>query len=162
MGELIKVGMADWKLCLGDNSVTTLGLGSCVGVALRDPISGVGGLAHVMLPDSNETNNNSNRAKFADTAIADMIAEMVKKGANKSRLVAKLAGGAQMFSFNSSKSDMMRVGERNVAACEKKLKEYGIRILAKDTGDNYGRTVVFFPASGDYIIRSVGKPEKTI
>ena len=162
MGEMIKVGMADWKLCLGDDTITTLGLGSCVGVAVRDPGSGVGGLAHVMLPDSTETTNNSNRMKFADTAITDMIAEMVKKGANKSRLVAKLAGGAQMFTFGSSKNDMMRVGDRNVAACEKKLKELGIKVLTKDTGENYGRTVIFTPATGDYVIRSVGKPEKTI
>ena len=162
MGEMIKVGMADWKICTGDDTVTTLGLGSCVGVAVRDPASGVGGLAHVMLPDSKETTNNSNRAKFADTCITDMINEMIKKGANKSRLVAKLAGGAQMFAFGSSKSDMMRVGERNVLACEKKLKELNIRVLAKDTGDSYGRTVIFAPATGDYVIKAVGKPEKTI
>ncbi len=162
MAEVIKVGMADWKLCTGDDTITTLGLGSCVGVALRDPANGVGGLAHVMLPDSKETTNSTNRAKFADTALEDMIAEMVKKGANKTRLVAKLAGGAQMFAFGSAKSDMMRVGDRNVAACEKKLKEYGIRILSKDTGENYGRTVIFAPATGDYVIKSVGKPDKKI
>lgn len=162
MGTVIKVGMADWKLCTGDDSVTTLGLGSCVGVAIRDPQSGVGGLAHVMLPDSTETTNNANRAKFADTGIEDMVAEMIKKGANKSRMVAKLAGGAQMFSFGSSKNDMMRVGDRNVLACEKKLKALGIRVLAKDTGDSYGRTVIFYPATGDYMIKSVGKADKTI
>lgn len=162
MSEIIKVGMADWKICTGDNGATTLGLGSCVGVAIRDPQSGIGGLAHVMLPDSTETVNNTNRAKFADTGIADMVAEMVKKGANLSKLVAKIAGGAQMFAFGSGKSDMIRVGERNVAACKTKLKELKIPIIAEDTGENYGRTVVFFPANGNYVIKSVGKPEKTI
>lgn len=162
MSEIIKVGMADWKICTGSDGATTLGLGSCVGVAIRDPQSGIGGLAHVMLPDSTETVNNSNRAKFADTSIADMVAEMVKKGANLSKMVAKIAGGAQMFAFGSGKSDMIRVGERNVAACKSKLKEYKIPIIAEDTGENYGRTVVFFPASGEYVIKSVGKPEKTI
>lgn len=162
MSEIIKVGMADWKTCTGEDGVTTLGLGSCVGVAIRDPQSGVGGLAHVMLPDSRETSNNANRAKFADTCITDMIADMVKKGANISRMVAKLAGGAQMFAFGSAKSDMVRVGERNVEACKKKLKELNIKVLAEDTGDNYGRTVVFFPATGVYTIKSVGKPEKNI
>jgi len=162
MGEIIKVGMADWKTCTGADGVTTLGLGSCVGVAIRDPQSGVGGLAHVMLPDSRETSNNTNRAKFADTCITDMVADMVKRGANISRMVAKIAGGAQMFAFGSAKSDMVRVGERNVAACKKKLQELNIRLLAEDTGDNYGRTVIFYPSSGEYTIKAVGKPEKII
>ena len=162
MSEIIKVGMADWKVCSKEDGVTTLGLGSCVGVAIRDPQSGIGGLAHVMLPDSKETVNCSNRAKFADTGITDMVAEMVKKGANISRMVAKIAGGAQMFAFGSGKSDMIKVGERNVAACKSKLKELKIPILAEDTGENFGRTVIFYPASGEYVIKAVGKAEKTI
>lgn len=162
MGEVIKVGMADWKVCSGDDGATTLGLGSCVGVAIRDPQSGIGGLAHVMLPDSRETANNTNRSKFADTAIADMVAEMVKKGANMAKMTAKIAGGAQMFAFGSAKSDMVRVGERNVEACLKKLKELKIPVTASDTGENYGRTVIFYPKDGNYIIRAVGKPEKSI
>lgn len=162
MSETIKVGMADWKTCSKDDALTTLGLGSCVGVAIRDPQSGIGGLAHVMLPDSRETANNSNRPKFADTAITDMVAELVKKGANINKLVAKIAGGAQMFAFGSAKSDMVRVGERNVAACKEKLKELKIPILAEDTGENFGRTVIFYPANGDYVVRAVGKSEKKI
>ena len=57
---------------------------------------------------------------------------------------------------------MVRVGERNVEASKKKLKELGIPIKAEDTGLNYGRTVIFYPETGDFIIRSAGKPEKTI
>ena len=63
------VGMADFKTCRGDDAVTTLGLGSCVGIAVRDPATGIGGLAHIMLPDSTEIKNNTNRPKFADTGI---------------------------------------------------------------------------------------------
>ena len=72
MSEVIKVGMADMKTCRGDDGVTTLGLGSCVGIAIRDPGTGIGGLVHVMLPDSSEIKNNTNRPKFADTGIEDM------------------------------------------------------------------------------------------
>lgn len=162
MGEIIKVGMADWKICSGDDAVTTLGLGSCVGVAIRDPQSGIGGLAHVMLPDSKETTSSANRAKFVDTGIADMVVEMVKRGASLSRMVAKLAGGAQMFAFSSGNSDLVRIGDRNVEACRTMLKELKIPVLATDTGENYGRTVVFYPSNGNYVIRSVGKPEKQI
>lgn len=162
MSEIIKVGMADWKVCSGQDGVTTLGLGSCVGIAIRDPGTGIGGLAHIMLPDSTEIRNNENRFKFADTGIADMVDEMVKRGAVRSRMVAKIAGGAQMFAYGSAKSDMIRVGERNVTASKKKLEEMRIPLLAEDTGDTYGRTVIFYPETGVFVIRAVGKPEKTI
>lgn len=161
MGEIIKVGMADLNVCVSPDGITTLGLGSCVGIALRDPVSKIGGLAHVMLPDSTAIRNNSNIPKFADTGIEELVRRVVAKGANRTRLVAKIAGGAQMFSFQS-KSDMVRVGERNVEACKQKLSQMRIPILAEDTGDCYGRTVVFYPETGDFVIRSVGRPEKVI
>lgn len=161
MSELIKVGMADLKLCISPDSVTTLGLGSCVGVAIRDPQTKVGGLAHVMLPDSTAIRNNINIYKFADTGITELVRVMEEAGAKRSRMVAKIAGGAQMFAFQN-KNDLVRVGERNVEASIKKLKELKIPILAQDTGENYGRTVIFYPENGDFVIRAVGKPEKVI
>lgn len=160
MSEIIKVGMADLKTCSGEDGLTTLGLGSCVGIAVRDPHTGIGGLAHIMLPDSTVIRNNTNRVKFADTGIQDLVDAVVKQGASRSRLVAKIAGGAQMF--NAASNNLIRVGERNVEASKKKLGELQIPILAEDTGESYGRTVVFYPKNGDFIIRSVGKPEKTI
>ena len=161
MGEMIKVGMADLNICIPPDKITTLGLGSCVGIALRDPQTGIGGLAHIMLPDSQAIRNNSNVPKFADTGIEDLVKRIVAKGANRSRLVSKIAGGAQMFAMQTN-SDMVRIGERNVEASKKKLKEMRIPILAEDCGLNYGRTVIFDPATGDFVIRAVGKPEKTI
>lgn len=161
MSELIKVGMADLKICISPNSITTLGLGSCVGVAIRDTKSKIGGLAHVMLPDSSAISNNTNIYKFADTGIAELVRLMEKEGAKRSNMVAKIAGGAQMFAFQN-KSDLVRVGERNVEASKKKLKQLGIPIIAEDTGDSYGRTVVFYPETGNYVIKAVGKEEKTI
>lgn len=161
MSNTIKVGMADLKVCNSPDSLTTLGLGSCVGVALRDPITKIGGLVHVMLPDSTAIRNNANVAKFADTGIEELVKQMVDKGATKGKLVAKIAGGAQMFSFSST-NDLVKVGERNVEATKKKLAELHIKILAADTGENYGRTVVFYPETGDLVIRAVGKTEKTI
>ncbi|MBQ3786966.1 MAG: chemotaxis protein CheD [Lachnospiraceae bacterium] len=161
MGEMIKVGMADLKICTSPNAVTTLGLGSCVGVAIRDPQTKVGGLAHVMLPNSKAVNNNSNVAKFADTGVVELVRQMEKAGAVRRRMVAKIAGGAQMFALQS-KSELMQVGRRNVEAVKEVLKELGISILSEDTGLDYGRTVEFYPETGDYVIKSVGKPVKTI
>lgn len=161
MSEVIKVGMAAMAVCSGEDAVTTLGLGSCIGIAVRDPATGIGGLVHIMLPDSTEIRNNENRPKFADTGIEDLVQAIVKKGGNRSRLVAKIAGGAQMFAFGN-KNDMIRIGERNALASKKKLSEMNIPLLAEDTGNTYGRTVIFYPATGDFVIRSVGMPEKVI
>ena len=161
MAEMIKVGMADLKVCHAPDAVTTLGLGSCVGVALYDKVTKIAGLVHVMLPDSTQVRQNQNRAKFADTGIDELIKVMVSAGASKSRFTAKIAGGAQMFAF-SGNSDMLRVGERNVEAVKRKLNALGIPILAEDTGLNFGRTVEFYPDSGDFVIKAVGKQKKTI
>ncbi len=161
MSEIIKVGMADLKICKSPDGVTTLGLGSCVGIAVRDPVTKIGGLAHIMLPDSTVIRNNSNIPKFADTGIEALVRQVVSAGANRGRLVAKIAGGARMFAFQG-KSDMIGVGERNVEAVKRKLRELKVPILAEDTGKNYGRTVIFYPETGDFVIRSVGKSETVI
>ena len=161
MSEIIKVGMADLKVCKSPDGVTTLGLGSCVGIAIRDPSTKIGGLAQIMLPDSTSIRNNSNIPKFADTGIDELVKQLIKAGASRSRLVAKIAGGAQMFAFQN-KSDLVRVGERNVEAVRRKLQQLRIPILASDTGKNYGRTVIFYPETGDFVIKSVGKKDSVI
>ena len=139
MGNMIKVGMADLKACKCPDALTTLGLGSCVGVALYDPVTKIGGLLHCMLPDSTQFRNNSNIAKFADTGIDELIRQMKALGAVDTRIVAKIAGGAQMFANRSN-----------------------ISILSQDCGENFGRTVEFYSETGDYVIKAVGKPLKTI
>lgn len=162
MSEIIKVGMADLKVCKSPDGVTTLGLGSCVGIAIRDPVLKVGGLAHIMLPDSTAIKGGeSNPHKFADLGIAELVKQLEAMGAKRSRMTAKLAGGAMMFAFQN-KSDLVRVGDRNVEAAKKTLQKLQIPVLAEDTGETYGRTVIFYPETGDYVIRAVGKPEKVI
>ena len=124
MANMIKVGMADLNICHSPDVITTLGLGSCVGVALYDKTTHIAGLVHVMLPDSTKVRQNQNKAKFADTGIDLLIEMLEKEGARKQSLTAKIAGGAQMFAF-SSNNDMLRVGERNVEAVKQKLRDLG-------------------------------------
>lgn len=161
MRNMVKVGMADLNVCTPPDAITTLGLGSCVGVVLFDPGKKISGMVHVMLPDSTKIKNNENLAKFADTGIDELIKKLVAIGASRSALVAKIAGGAQMFAFNSN-NDMLRVGERNVEATTHKLASLRIPILAQDTGLNYGRTIEFYPETGELIVKSVGKEVKKI
>lgn len=157
----IKVGMADLNICTSPDTITTLGLGSCVGVVLWDPVAKLCGMVHVMLPDSTAISNNSNRAKFADTGIEDCLQMVIRQGGKKSRLVSKIAGGAQMFSLNKSNA-MLCIGDRNVEAVLAKLEELNIPVLAQDTGKDFGRTVIFNPENGEYVIRVIGKELKTI
>ena len=162
MGQIIKVGMADLKICKAPDVLTTIGLGSCIGIAIYDSSTKISGLAHIMLPDSTQIRNNSNVAKFADTGIQKLYDDMIKAGANKSKMVAKIAGGAKMFELSSGNGDGINIGEKNAIASKNKLKELGIRLVAEDTGLNYGRTVELYSETGAYLIKAVGKDVKEI
>jgi len=161
MPELIKVGMADLKTGKNPDSIISYGLGSCVGIALYDPQAKIGGLAHIMLPDSNQARATDNKAKFADTALPVMLDEIIRMGAVKSRITAKIAGGSQMFSFVQA-TDIMRIGDRNAEAVREVLKSLSIRLLAEDVGGNYGRTVELLLDTGVFVIKTVDKGEKKL
>lgn len=161
MSDLIRVGMADYKVGRSPSSLISYGLGSCIGIAIYDSATKIGGLSHIMLPDSKQARSNENPAKFADTALPLMVQEMITLGAVKSRMTAKIAGGAQMFKFANA-TDIMRVGERNAEAVKYVLKEIGIKIIAEDTGGNYGRTVELRLDTGVYRIKTIDKGEKEL
>lgn len=161
MGNVVKIGIADMHIVSAPDSVMTIGLGSCVGIAIWDKSRKLGGLIHIMLPDSNAVKSNTNKLKFADSGIVALINEMEQKGCRRASLIAKIAGGAQMFTFQN-KSDLLGVGLRNVDAVRSTLKDLGIPILAEDVGENFGRTVEFYPENGVYCVRAVGKPDKML
>ena len=161
MGTVIKVGMADLKVAKAPDSLTTLGLGSCIGLTLFDPVVKVGGMVHYMLPDSTKLKNNSNIAKFGDTGIKELYRLMIAEGASPRRMVAKIAGGAKMFEV-SGLSEVGNVGERNTQEAKLMLKELKIPLVAEDTGLNYGRTVELNCENGDFHIKAVGKSSKII
>jgi chemotaxis protein CheD len=154
-GTLVKVGMAEMNIAEGGAVLKTTGLGSCVGVTLFDPQIRLGGMAHIMLPTSDIAREGQlNIAKYADTAIPELLMRMQSKGAVMGRLVAKMAGGAQMFAFMGG-TDTMRIGPRNVEATKQALEHFLIPLVAEDTGGNYGRTVELNSHTGVFIIRSV-------
>ena len=161
MADLIKVGMADMNTAESPGVLTTLGLGSCVGVCLYDPITKISGMVHVMLPNSTQIKNNSNIAKFADTGIIKLLDDMIKMGAKRNKVVSKIAGGAQMFNFNET-SELMRIGFRNVVSTKEVLAQLGIPIIAEDTGGNYGRTIELYSETGVLLIKTIGYGTKQI
>jgi len=161
MGNVVKVGMADLNICKSPDVITTLGLGSCIGLTLYDPVTKIGGMVHYMLPDSTQVRNNQNIAKFADTGIEELLKKVIAAGASKQRLVAKIAGGAKMFE-TTGVSNIGNIGARNAEAAKQILKQKGIRLVAEDTGLNYGRTVEMHCETGEFRIKAVGKSVKVI
>ncbi|KUO76126.1 MAG: chemotaxis protein CheD [Clostridia bacterium BRH_c25] len=155
MADLIKVGMADMNTAYSPGVLTTLGLGSCVGICLYDTSTKISGMVHVMLPNSTQIKNNSNVAKFADTGIAKLMDDMIRMGAKRSKVVSKIAGGSQMFNFSDA-SDIMRIGARNVTASKETLKLLNIPLVAEDTGGNYGRTIELYSETGILLIKTIG------
>ncbi|MBP2033230.1 chemotaxis protein CheD [Clostridium algifaecis] len=151
----IKVGIADMNTAASPDVIMTIGLGSCIGIVMYDRIKCIGGLAHIMLPDSTQFKNVKNPMKFADLAIPMLIEKLEKLGVNKRNLKSKIAGGASMFNF-SDKSMIMDVGNRNGKSVKEILNKYSIPILAEDLGGNKGRTMIFDTYDGSVKIKTVG------
>ena len=160
-GKLIVVGMADLKVTTAPNALTTIGLGSCVGIALYDTKAKVAGLAHIMLPTSSLIQANLNPAKFADTATLKLLAEMSRLGANPTNIRAKIAGGAQMFNFDST-NENLRVGDRNVESIRQVLAAQRIPIIAEETGSTFGRTVEIYAEDGRFVIKAIGQEPRVL
>lgn len=158
---MIIVGMADMKIGKPPDIVTTLGLGSCIGVTLFDRNRSIGGMVHIMLPFS-KGGGGEIRAKFADTGIVDLVNAMLKSGASRANIIAKLAGGAHMFGNKSSPNSILNIGERNYDACQKVLAHLKIPVHAADTGGSHGRTIELNCQTGALRIKTIGHGEKTI
>lgn len=160
--KTIYVRIADLAVLQREGLLITIGLGSCVGVALYDLEHKIAGLAHIFLYDSNKysrtsTANRFNPAKFADTAIPELIKTMKRLGSRGNHLVAHLAGGSKLFDFKFKGAD---IGQKNLEASQAKLRELGITVLSEDTGGNYGRTMKIDASTGKVMIISLNKGEK--
>ncbi len=154
--------MAEYKVAKSPATLITLGLGSCVGVVLYDNFKKIGGLAHVMLPDSKlSSKNDYNPGKFADTAIDALIQEMCKLGVNQRNIVSKIAGGAQMFQIRSE-NNIMQIGRRNVEAVRSKLNQLSIQVSAEDVEGNYGRTIELFCETGELAVKTISHGIKVL
>ncbi|MDI3546598.1 MAG: chemotaxis protein CheD [Halanaerobiales bacterium] len=153
--DQIRVRMAEYSTGKSPDILVTVGLGSCIGVAIYDRLQKIGGLIHIMLP---ENKKGLKPAKYADTGIPLVIEKMEELGASRENMVAKMAGGAHMFNGDFN----LKVGERNIEAVRQALAKEKIKIIGEDVGENYGRTMEFYTEDGTVIIRSYKNGKKFI
>ncbi|KFD41143.1 chemotaxis protein CheD [Peptococcaceae bacterium SCADC1_2_3] len=155
----IQVGIAEYKIAKMPNRLVTFGLGSCVGMSLYDRVNKLGGLIHIMLPDSTMFKQQSiKQGKFANTGIPLLVSELLNSGGKMAYLEAKLVGGAQMFDG----FDTFKIGQRNIEKCSQILHQIGIKVVAQETGGNQGRTMILDTTTGKVYIRVLGSQLKVI
>ncbi len=155
MAVELMVRVAEIKAATGDHVLCTLGLGSCVGIALYDATAGVGGMAHILLPSLSLSRHSQAPGRFPQSAIPALIGEMTRLGADPRRLTARLVGGASMFA-NLNPPGSIQMGDRNVVACREVLSAHGIPVIAEAVGGGQGRSMWFHTADGRIEVRSVG------
>ncbi len=158
----IVVGMADIQVVQGSGVLSCLGLGSCIGLCALDPVAGVAGMAHIMLPESLADKAVDKPGKFANTAVPALLQLMEENGATRDRLVFAMAGGAQVFPFGSGIEPRMDIGGRNDAAVLATLSQLNFQVKNSDTGGSLGRTLIFNVETGVIKVRTVSKSEKEL
>jgi len=143
-----EVGLGLMKAVQRPSALSIAGIGSCVGLALRDGESRISGLAHVILPNSDGVDDaRVSPGKYSDTAVRILTQRMTAMGADLTRFTAKLVGGARVLSKGSFD------GWKNVQSARKELSRANIRVVAQDVGLSLGRSMRFDTASGDITIR---------
>ncbi|EXJ22360.1 Chemotaxis protein CheD [Alkalibacterium sp. AK22] len=157
MGEQIKVGISDYKITSAPNQLLTIGLGSCVGIALYAPKSKTGALSHIMLPDSTSFTDKSNWPKFADLALPAIVKEL-REQTGEHKLRVKIAGGASMFAF-STESSILQIGQRNIQAVKDVLYELDLKLEAEHVGGKMGRSMFVDLTTFDVRVRMVNREE---
>lgn len=156
-----KIGIGGLDVAVPPDKIITIGLGSCIGIAIYDNINRIVGLSHIMLPDSTGFTNQSNLMKFANLAIPVLVEKMIQNGAQKRNMKSKIAGGACMFNF-ADKPSSLDIGKRNTLAVKDMLNKLNIPILSEDTGGNSGRTMIIESETCKVFIKTVGKEIKEL
>ena len=156
MESKITIGIADMKMAQNSGMLITYALGSCIGICLYDQKIKLGALIHIMLPLNMEPGR-KNTMKYADTGIRETLKMMEAKGASRSRITAKIAGGAKMFEIKGG--SLSNIGQRNIESVHNTLKREGIQLLKEDVGGTVARTLLFDVGTGLGCVRCYGKPE---
>lgn len=154
--ERIPVRIGEVKVAADGRVLYTIGLGSCVAIALYDPKTHIGGLAHAMLPEPGRRDGPPGR--YATTAVEELVQQLQQQGAGVRRLRARLAGGASMFR-DLLEGEGLRLGRRNVEAAREALHAVGIPVDGEDVFGTYGRSVYLHTSDGKMLVTSVRHPD---
>lgn len=158
MEKMIHVGFGEYKISQNPDAVLVcFGLGSCVAVSFYDERKRLGGMIHVVLPTSHGKPSSA-PARFADTGIPLLLEEMIKLGAQKSRLRVNITGGAKILKLQST-LEQLDIGFRNVQKCLEVLKQLQLPIYGQETGGTMGRTVRFYINTGKTVVRHRGETQ---
>ena len=153
----LTVGIADMKLLQGEGTLITYAWGSCIGLCFHDPKLRLGALLHIMLPLNMEAGR-THPLKYADTGIKETLKQLEAKGASRSRLTVKIAGGAKMFEITGG-SGLGNIGQRNIDSVHTILKRDNLRLIGEHTGGTVARTLLFDVVTGQACIRSYGQKD---
>lgn len=161
MLNTIAVGLGELQVSRNPNDVlVAFGLGSCVGIGFYDPVTKIAGLLHALLPiHPNGVYDNSPR--YVNSGLSALLVELIRCGADRNRLVVRMAGGANMLTapgFNQS----FNIGSRNIEAARVTLASLNLKLSGEEVGGNSGRTVKFYVADGRMTIRTMGNQEREI
>ncbi|HDQ93489.1 MAG TPA: chemotaxis protein CheD [Synergistetes bacterium] len=158
------VGMGETLIARVPGILSSLGIGSCLAVALFDERAGIAGMVHIMLPREFKSPMGDlpvkpvmpKPGKFADMALRNLVDLLQKEGAAKSRLKAKFAGGAKMFSISRG-PNLLSIGEQNIAVVLEELQSLKIPLEGQDTGGTRGRSITFFTETWEMEVRAIGQ-----
>jgi chemotaxis protein CheD len=155
------VGLGQSAVLQGQGMLASYGLGSCVGVVMHDAAARVGGLVHVVLPSGQLSRDRTNPSRFAETAVPYLVGEMVRAGAVRGRIKAKLVGGASMFA-SLTPAGSVQMGQRNLSACRAALQKVSVPVEAEAVGGEIGRSLWFDVGAGTLTVRSVGREPEVL
>ena len=156
----IVLGLGEWQVAADPQvELVCLGLGSCVALCAYDGMGKVGGMAHMVLPDSTAARTGTGGAKFVDVAVPLLLERMAQLGALRSRLRVALVGGAHMLSGRAF-ADSPQIGPRNLEAAVAALEARGVRVAEQQTGGTQGRTVTMAVRTGELLVETAGKPAR--
>jgi chemotaxis protein CheD len=158
MTNSIAIGLAELKISRNpDDVLVAFGLGSCLGIGMYDPVIHIGGMLHAVLPKNNDGQELT--AKYVDSGIELLLEQILKAGAIRSRLVVRMAGGANMLNV-SSLSNTFDIGNRNIDSAHKTFDRLGFKLKSEEIGGKIGRTVRLYVANGRMTLRMMGEQEK--
>lgn len=161
MQDSIAVGLGEYKISRNiDEVLVAYGLGSCVGIGMYDPHLRLAGLLHAVLP-INPNGSAEKSAKYVTSGIEILLAEMIQAGAIPSRIIVRMAGGANMLTAPGF-SKTFNIGTRNVEAAHEMIHRLHLKLVSEEVGGTIGRTVRFYVRDGRMTIRTVGNQERDI